>query len=149
MDDARKEKARANIEAILAKTVEAGAEPGEEKVSVLKAFGMVGNYGFDAHEFTWPARYAVTSDGFVVPVAEVKAGTSRPPGRVRALCEELILKGMKADDIVAEVKRQMPDRNTTKGCVAWYKSKMVSKGILPKGGVAPQPAAEAEAGAEA
>jgi hypothetical protein len=43
---------------------------------------------------------------------------------IGALCEALIARGWTTDAILAEVRRQFPHAKTTKGCVAWYRSKM-------------------------
>lgn len=38
---------------------------------------------------------------------------------------------MKNDDILALVKAQFPNAKTTYACIAWYKSDMRKKGLMP------------------
>ena len=52
---------------------------------------------------------------------------------IRAICEEAILAGKSTDQVLAAVTAERPGNKTTKGCVAWYRSKMVKKGLVPSG----------------
>jgi hypothetical protein len=138
------------IEDLLRKTVENGATPAEEASSVQLAY-QLSRSGKDVDQDEVKKlieaiggegpRYAITDDGFLVPASAVKTvkveGTGRTPGRIRTICEAMLLEGKAAADIIAEVKRQIPEAMTTPGCVSWYKSKMVKRGQLPRRGAAP------------
>lgn len=140
---------------LLAKTIEAGCTPDEEASAVRQAELLVRQYGLDVDAFRASveaiggdeARYAFSDKGFLMEadairtVERVVEGRAR--GKVRGIVEDMLLQGAATDAILAEVVRQVPDAQTTKGCVSWYKSKMVGRGLLPKRGAAPaeQPAA--------
>lgn len=57
-----------------------------------------------------------------------KKETARKPGS-GALIRELLMKGQTPEKIVAAVLKAFPDRNTTKGDVAWNKWDMKRKGV--------------------
>jgi hypothetical protein len=50
---------------------------------------------------------------------------------IRVICEEAILAGKTTDQVLAAVAAERPGNRTSKGCVAWYRSKMVKKGLIP------------------
>jgi hypothetical protein len=83
----------------------------------------------------------------------VEAPTANAPAEpaarsIRAICEEAILAGKTTDQVLAAVTAERPGNKTTKGCVAWYRSKMVKKGLVPSGkdtAAARKRVAEAEA----
>jgi hypothetical protein len=146
---------------LLAKTVENGCTIEEEKSSVQLAYQLSRQYkdeidqpGFIAalYGIGDPARYAVTDDGFLVPAEAVRTveveKPGKPVGRIRALCEAMIMEGIAAAEIAKRVREQVPGSETSPGCVSWYASKMRKRGIdVPKRGQAPAPAATADASA--
>lgn len=69
------------------------------------------------------------------------------PRTIRSICEEGLLAGLPYVDIIANVKAIHPTATTSPGCCAWYRSKMVKKGLVPSGkemAAARKRAAEAE-----
>jgi hypothetical protein len=50
---------------------------------------------------------------------------------IRVICEEAILAGKTTDQVLAAVAVEHPTNRTSKGCVSWYRSKMVKKGQIP------------------
>src|ERR1700704_871292 len=55
------------------------------------------------------------------------------PRTIRSICEEGLLAGLPYDQIIANVKAAHSAASTTPGCIAWYRSKMVKKGLVPSG----------------
>jgi hypothetical protein len=51
---------------------------------------------------------------------------------------------MKNDDVLNLVKAQFPQGKTTYACIAWYKTDMRKKGLLPSGQVRTKEMVEAE-----
>lgn len=82
--------------------------------------------------------------------AEAPATPSAPaekPRSIRSICEAGLLAGLPYDQIIANVKVVHPAASTTPGCISWYRSKMVKKGLVPSGkemAAARKRAAEAE-----
>lgn len=105
------------VRALLEKTVANAATPGEQDAAVAKARELCDAHGLDQADFEWP------------PLA-VEAGGAG--GRtVRAICEQGILAGLTTAQIIANVKAELGEgRQTSPGCVAWYKSKMRKRGAL-------------------
>lgn len=125
------------VRSLLSKTIEAGATEGEEIAAVQKAFQLIRQHGLDAAEFAFPPRFAIDDRGFLVPAESVKTVVvSGRAGKIRTICEDLLMQGVATAEILAEVHRQVPEANTTKGCVSWYKSRLVRDGKLPKRGTA-------------
>ena len=52
---------------------------------------------------------------------------------IRSICEEGLLAGLPYEQIIVNVKAGHPTASTSKGCIAWYRTKMVQKGLLPSG----------------
>jgi hypothetical protein len=80
--------------------------------------------------------------------AEAPAPAPEKPPTIRSVCEAGLLAGLAYDQIIANVKAVHPAAVTTKGCIAWYRSKIVKKGLVPSGkemAAARKRAAEAEA----
>ena len=74
-------------------------------------------------------KTATTESAVEAPTANAPA---EPAARsIRAICEEAILAGKTTDQVLAAVAAERPANKTTKGCVAWYRSKMVKKGLVP------------------
>jgi hypothetical protein len=104
------------VRQLLANTVARGATPAQEEAFVAKARELVAKHKMDPAEFDWPPERIEGPKG------------SRT---IRAICEELILKGVPNAEIVAAVKRERPAAATSVGCVSWYRSKMVKRGLIP------------------
>ena len=105
------------VRSLLEKTIARGATPGEQDAAVAKARELVERHGLDAASFDWPPGQ----------VEAPKATRS-----IRAICEELILRGVPTAEILAAVRVERgADVKTSPGCVAWYRSKMVKRGLIP------------------
>jgi Protein of unknown function (DUF2786) len=105
------------VRALLEKTVGRGATPGEQDAAVEKARALCAKHGLDPTGFEWPPERIAGPTG---------ART------IRAICEELILKGVPTAKILEAVRAERgPAVKTSPGCVAWYRSKMVKKGLIP------------------
>jgi hypothetical protein len=75
------------------------------------------------------------------------AAAAEKPRTIRSICEEGLLASLPYEQIIANVKAVHPSASTSPGCVAWYRSKMVKKGLVPSGkemAAARKRAAEAE-----
>ena len=66
------------------------------------------------------------------PVKVVEAAAEKPR-TIRSICEEGLLAGLAYEQIIANVKLVHPGAETTVGCISWYRSKLVKKGLLPSG----------------
>jgi len=82
-------------------------------------------------------------------VANSTEAVAEKPRTIRSICEEGLLAGLPYGQIIESVKAVHPHAETTAGCISWYRSKMVKRGLLPSGkelAAARKQAAEAEAG---
>jgi len=105
------------VRSLLSKRVARGATPAEEDASVAKARELVARHGLDAATFEWPPERI-----------EGPKGTRS----IRAICEELILRGVPTTEILEAVRAERgAGVKTSPGCVAWYRSKMVKRGLIP------------------
>ena len=105
------------VRALLEKTVGRGATPDEQDAAVGKARELVAKHGLDPAGFEWPPLRV-----------EGPAGART----IRAICEELILRGVPTAKILEAVRAERGAAvRTSPGCVAWYRSKMVKKGLIP------------------
>lgn len=77
----------------------------------------------------------VTKADHPMPHAETMPEPPATEGRrtIRLICEEGLLAGLPYEQIIANVKAGHPTASTSKGCIAWYRTKMVKKGLLPSG----------------
>lgn len=66
------------------------------------------------------------------PVKPAETVTEKPR-TIRSICEDGLLAGLTYDQIIANVKLVHSDAETTPGCISWYRSKLVKKGLLPSG----------------
>jgi hypothetical protein len=66
------------------------------------------------------------------PVKIVESAAEKPR-TIRSICEEGLLAGLPYDQVIANVKVIHPDAGTTPGCISWYRTKMVKRGLLPSG----------------
>lgn len=69
------------------------------------------------------------------PAAETMSAAPATEGRrtIRSICEAGLLAGLPYEQIIANVKEGHPTASTSKGCISWYRTKMVQKGLLPSG----------------
>jgi hypothetical protein len=65
--------------------------------------------------------------------AEVIEPATEKPRTIRSICEEGLLAGLPYDQIIAKVKAVHLDAKTTPGCLSWYRTKLVKRGLLPSG----------------
>jgi len=104
------------VRALLEKTVARGATAGEQDAAVVKARELVAKHGLDPSGFDWPPEQIAGPKGIRT---------------IRAICEELILKGVPTAKILEAVRAERgADVKTSPGCVAWYRSKMVKRGLI-------------------
>lgn len=53
-------------------------------------------------------------------------------GQIGQLIRDGLLAGKSPDDILAEVKAEVPDARTSKQTIAWYRADLVNKGMLER-----------------
>ena len=75
--------------------------------------------------------------GHSEPLPEATATAAPPaaekPRTIRSICEGGLLAALPYEQIIANVKAAHPTASTTKGCISWYRTKMVQKGLVPSG----------------
>lgn len=131
------------ITALLQKSIENGATPGEEAASVEKAVELIAKYNLSPSVFAFPARY--DAEGKVIPPkkpepkAEAKPAQPKSGRIIRIACEELLLRtvhvgpdkkpvGMSYEDILASVKAEFPNSKTSIACLRWYAVQLRERG---------------------
>jgi len=66
------------------------------------------------------------------PAEAIEPATEKPR-TIRSICEEGLLAGLPYDQIIAKVKAVHLEAQTTPGCISWYRTKLVKRGLLPSG----------------
>jgi hypothetical protein len=64
---------------------------------------------------------------------ETIESAAEKPRTIRSICEEGLLAGLSYDQIIAKVKAVHLHAKTTPGCISWYRTKLVKRGLLPSG----------------